>query len=221
MIQRILIAEDHKSSNSWIRQFAKDLGIEFIQPAYYCDDALLALRKGIENKEPYELLITDLSFAEDHREQNLAGGPALIAAAKKLQPDLKILVFSGEQQPEVVTHLFQKLEIDGYVCKGRDDEEQLRGAIENLSKQKRYIPVAFRQAVRSKNNFDLNEFDLMILSLLAGGKQQKEMPQILKQQRMKPTSLSSIEKRLNQIRTEFGFSTNEQLIAYCIAKKIV
>lgn len=221
MLQHILIAEDHKSSNSWVRQFLSEMGITSIQPAYYCDDALLALKKGIEGGQPYELLITDLSFFADHREQNLSNGIELIAAAKALQPDLKILVFSGEQQPEIISGLFRKYDINGYVCKGRKDAEELEAAVKNIAKHKKYIPFGLLQTVRSQNTFDFSDFDVVIISMLATGISQKKIPVHLKTQKMKASSLSSVEKRLKFIKDEFGFTNNEQLIAYCKDKRVI
>jgi len=51
--------------------------------------------------------------------------------------------------------------------------------------------------------------------LLNEGYQQNEIPAYLKQHNIKPSSLSSIEKRLSQIREELGFLNNQQLMVFC------
>jgi two-component system capsular synthesis response regulator RcsB len=221
MFENVLIAEDHQRLNQSVQQTTKELGIVDPKYAYYCDDALLRLRHGIQEGKPFELLITDLSFDEDGRQQKISDGTGLIEAAKRLQPELKILVFSAESNPAVVDGLFKRLAINGYVRKGRTDASDLKDAIEAISKNKRYVPVEFRQAIRNTNTFDFTEYDIMILSQLAQGTLQKNIPDYLQQQGMRASSQSSVEKRLNQIRSALGFTKNEQLIAYCKDYRVI
>ncbi|WP_394331143.1 response regulator [Arcticibacter svalbardensis] len=188
---------------------------------YYCDDALLRLKVGIQEHKPFELLIADLSFEEDTREQKINTGAALIEAAKRLQPDLRVLVFSAESNPAVIRGLFEKLGINGYVRKGRTDAVDLRKAIETIYKNKKYIPYEFQQAIRTKNAHDFTLYDTMIVSQLAQGTLQKDIPTYLEQQGARASSLSSVEKRLNQIKEALGFTKNEQLVAYCKDYKII
>jgi two-component system capsular synthesis response regulator RcsB len=44
---------------------------------------------------------------------------------------------------------------------------------------------------------------------------QKDIPDYLQQKEIKPSGLSSIEKRLNLMKESLGFTKNEQLVAYC------
>jgi DNA-binding NarL/FixJ family response regulator len=221
MFQTALIAEDQQNSNNGVQQTLKELGIKSVKHAYYCDDALLMLKWGIQHGQSFDLLVTDLSFVEDGREQKLKNGAALIAAAREQQPALKVLVFSAEQQPAVITNLFQQFNINGYVCKGRRDTEQLKEAVESISKNKRYVPLELQQIIRAKNAHDFSDYDIMIISQIAKGTLQKQIPLYLQQQGVKASSLSSIEKRLNQIREALGFNNNEQLIAYCKDYKVI
>jgi two-component system capsular synthesis response regulator RcsB len=215
MFNSVLIAEDHQSTKISVEQTLKELGIINSQYVYYCDDAILRLRHSLTEKRPFELLITDLSFADDGREQKISNGSALIEAARTLQPELKILVFSIETNPAVVSSLFNKLEINGYVRKGRRDAIELKEAIDMIYRGKKYIPTEFIQSVRQQNAYDFTEYDIMIVSQLAKGTFQKEIPAYLQQQKVRASSLSSVEKRLNQIKEALGFTKNEQLIAYC------
>jgi two-component system capsular synthesis response regulator RcsB len=215
MFENVLIAEDHQRLNQSVQQTTKELGITDPQYAYHCDDALLRLQHGIREGKPFELLITDLSFDEDGGRQKINNGAGLIEAAKRLQPELKVLVFSAESNPVVVDGLFKRLAINGYVRKSRTDASDLKDAIEVISNNKRYVPIEFQQVVRNKNTFDFTEYDIIILSQLAEGTMQKNIPDYLKKVGMRASSQSSVEKRLNQIRSALGFTKNEQLIAYC------
>jgi len=221
IFQTVLIAEDHQSVKISVEQTLKDLGLIDPHYAYYCDDALLRLKKALLDNLPYELLITDLSFQEDGREQKLNDGIALIEAARKLQPALKVLVFSAEANPAVVSMLFKQHDINGYVRKGRQDALELRDALEAISKNKKYVPAEFQQAMRTKNAHDFSGYDIVIISQLANGTLQKDIPAYLQQQNMTPSGLSSIEKRLNQIKEALGFAKNEQLVAYCKDRRII
>jgi two-component system capsular synthesis response regulator RcsB len=48
-------------------------------------------------------------------------------------------------------------------------------AIEAISKNKRYVPLEFQQAVRNKNTFDFTEYDILILAQLVQGTLQKNI----------------------------------------------
>ena len=223
MFERVIIVEDQQSMNFWMQQTLKELNINNVDYAYYCDDALTRLKHGLAGGNSFDLLITDLSFIEDGREQTLNTGTELIKAAKELQPGLKILVFSAEPSQDTVSALFQRpeLAINGYVHKGRTDTLDLKAALEAIHKGKKFIPPAFQQSVRNKNSFKFSNYDVAIIEQLAQGTHQKKIPDHLKQQGMKASSLSSIEKRLNLIKESLGITKNEQLIAYCKDRKII
>ena len=93
MFQKVLIAEDMDYINSGIKSELKTLKIPQIDFVAYCDEALLKLKKAIIENNPFDLLISDLSFVEDAHDQQLKSGEALIFEARKLFPDLKIIVF--------------------------------------------------------------------------------------------------------------------------------
>lgn len=215
MFENVLIAEDHESANISVRKTLEDLGVMNPQYAYYCDDALTRIRNGIRDGQPYELLITDLFFEEDDRPQQLADGAALIAAARQLQPGLKVLVFSAEHRAAVIEGLFSELGINGYVRKARRDAQELKAAIQDINKNKIHYPVHLRQTGEQKNAYEFTDFDITIIKLLAQGMLQKDIPVYLAKNEIRPSSLSSLEKRLNLIKEAYQFSTNEQLVAFC------
>lgn len=223
MFQKVLIAEDFESSNISVQKALEDLGIshDLKNQVYYCDDALARIQKAISENKPYDLLITDLSFDDDHTLQKITTGNALIKAAKEAQPDLKVLVFSVEHRLSVVQHLFKEFEIDAYVPKGRRDSQDLKLAIETVSKGGRYLSSNLKKEEKDDIDYDFNTFELAIISQLAQGTSQKEIPLYLQSHNITPFGLSSIEKRLSLIKAIFGFTKNEQLIAYCKDRGII
>ncbi|ANH83109.1 transcriptional regulator [Niabella ginsenosidivorans] len=221
MIKKVLIAEDHESANISVQKTLEELKIAHTDYVYYCDDALIKIEKAKQAGDSYDLLITDLYFEKDHREQQLSGGTALIEAARKAQPELKVLVFSAENKPAIIDGLFHKLEIDGYVRKARGDAKELMTAINAIAGNQRYFPRQIIQHTKQKNAHEFSDFDITILSLMIEGKRQQEISDHLKRNNIQPSGLSSIEKRLNYIKETLNFSTNEQLIAHCIKMGIV
>jgi DNA-binding NarL/FixJ family response regulator len=217
MFEKVLIAEDHEIANISVQKTLADLGIKNLKYVYYCDDALTWIRNAYKSNEPYDLLITDLSFEEDHHKQKIASGIELIKAVRQLQPNIKILVFSAENKIAIIDKLFKdrELSIDGYVRKARHDAQDLKLAIEAISKDKKYLTHDLRQSIKEKNSHEFTSFDITIITLLSEGTLQKEIPVYLQQNGIKPAGLSSVEKRLNLIKEVLGFSKNEQLVAHC------
>ena len=215
MFNKVLIAEDHESASISIQKTIKDLGIGDYTYTYYCDDALMHIRKSLGTETPFDLLITDLSFEPDHREPTIKNGLELITAARLIRPELKVLVFSAEHKIGLIDALFRDLTIDGYVRKARHDARELKLAIEALSDHKTFLSHDLRVKLRQKNAHEFSDFDIKIISLLSKGMLQKDIPNYLVQHHIKPSGLSSIEKRLNLMKDSLEFTKNEQLVAYC------
>lgn len=220
-IKKVLIAEDHQSSNISVQKTLDEMGIGDPDYVYYCDDALVRIQKAREAGNPYDLLITDLYFDADHRPQQLSGGVALVDAARAAQPELKILVFSAEGRVGVIDALFNQHYIDGFVRKGRGDATELKVAIGQVDGSERYLPPFYLRAMRHENLHNFSEYDIRIITLMAEGMRQKDIPAYLREHRIRPSGLSSLEKRLNQIREALSCTNNEQLVAYCKEKGLV
>ncbi len=221
MFKKILIAEDHQMTSLSLQKTLQELSIEKADYLHYCDHAISWLKNANRDGEPYDLLITDLSFEADDVKQNLVHGTDLIREARLVQPDLKVIVFSGENRPKVIDELFEDLKINGYVRKARHDADHLKQAIHTVYADKRYQPSDVRQAIQQENSFEFTTVDIAIVSLLYQGELQKNIPFKLKQRALKPSSLSSVEKRLNVMKESLGFSKNEQLAVYCKEKGLI
>jgi two-component system, NarL family, captular synthesis response regulator RcsB len=215
MIDKIIIAEDQESSNLSVQVTMDELHIRQSDYVYYCDDALDRIKMAMKAELPYDVLVTDLYFEDDGRSQLIKDGFALIEAVRQVQPDIGIIVFSAENKPAIIRSLYDDLQIDGFVRKARHDVRELKSAFDAVSKGERYYPRALAQLVKQSNAYEFAEFDINIIRLISQGYQQKEISEHLKKHNIKPSSLSSIEKRLNQIREELGFSKNEQLVLFC------
>jgi two-component system, NarL family, captular synthesis response regulator RcsB len=215
MIRKVLIAEDQESANISVQKTLEELGVKAVDYVYYCDDALLRIENEKWAGRSYDLLICDLYFEEDYRAQKISEGSALISASRQIQPELKILVFSAESRPAVIDSLFHNLGIDGYVRKARNDVKELRTAFEKILKNQQHYPKHIADLAKHQNSYDFTDFDVTIISLLADGVPQKDIPDYLQQHKITPSSLSAVEKHLSKIKGVLEFSKNEQLVAFC------
>ena len=215
MFTKILIAEDYESANLSVQKAVNDLKITYPKYVSYCDDALARVKMGLQENDPFELLITDLSFDEDHREQHINTGQELISAVRQLQPDIKIIVFSSEKKEVIIEKLFAKQHIHGFVKKGREDVKDLKKAIKNVFLNKKYLSNALKNKSTERNSFEFSEYDTLLVSLLATGILLKNIPAFLKENNFKPASISAVEKRFKEIKESLEINSNEQLIAFC------
>jgi DNA-binding NarL/FixJ family response regulator len=212
-IKKILIAEDLESISAGIEKALNKIPEAEIYHARYCDDALLKLKKGIAENEHFDLLITDLSFKNDHREVQLKTGEELIQAIRKENIPCKIIVFSVEDKPLKAQMLFDDFNIDAYIVKGREDNREIRKAVEEIKSGRKYISESLREKIHFTQNIaQVEEIDLLILRQLCNGKTQEEISREFQNNGIKPNSISTIEKRLKNLREDFSAKTNIELV---------
>ncbi|WP_300597797.1 response regulator [Niabella sp.] len=221
MIKKALVAEDHECVSISVQKALEELRLQQIDHVSYCDVALMKIKKALQNNDSYDILITDLSFKKDHLDQQLSDGAALIAAARKVQPDLKVLVFSVEDRPAVVKNLFDAFGIDGYVPKSRGDKKELKKALDHINANQQYYPPNLVQQIKEQERHLFTAFDKMLIAQMLQVKRQPEIAEYFKKNNIRPSSLSSIEKRLAVMKEALGFATNEQLVAHCVKNGIV
>ena len=213
MFNKVLVAEDMDDINKGVVATLEELGVSEIQQVQYCDDAILKIKKAELDGKPFELLITDLSFNLDHRAQKIPSGDVLAELIKKNHPDMKIIMYSVEDRPQKVRHMIQKLGINAYVSKGRQGLKDLSKSIKEVFIDNIYLSDHVRHALNPKQDFEIEEFDLLLLEKLSHGKSQEEISAAFKKKNMTPSSLSSIEKRLNKLKIEFKANNAIHLVA--------
>jgi len=221
MFKKVLVAEDHEMMSISVCNTLKELKIDLKETDYvfHCDVALSRIKKALRDGSPYELLVTDLSFDEEtHHQPEITNGRDLIKAVKQLQPDIKVLVFSIENRITEARRLMADLGVDAHVPKARKDAQDLQLAITQLYVNKKYLSPNLKPEEKSH---DFTELDKAIIRLLLEGKSQKQIPNYLEKLKFGASSLSSVEKRLNIMRTALGFNNNGQLIAHCKDRNII
>ncbi|HEX9980942.1 MAG TPA: response regulator [Flavobacterium sp.] len=213
MSQKVLVAEDFDSINIAVAKTLEELGMANFDHAKYCDDAFLKIRKALHDNEPYDLLITDLSFPDDGRRNKITSGEVLIAEVRKVQPDIKIIVFSVEDKPFRIKSLFDTYDISGYVFKGRNSIPQLKQAIPNiLEKDEIYLSPELSHIRNDKTVSEIDHYDISLLKLLAQGLKQNEISEKFKESGITPNSTSAVEKRINRLKIHFMANNNVQIV---------
>ena len=214
MFKKVLVAEDLDSISITVIQVLEDLKIPFIDHVKYCDDALIKIKKGIIDNQPYDLLISDLSFKADHREINLSSGEELIGAVNEFQPSIKKIVFSIEDKSYRIKSLFNDYGINAYVTKGRNSISELKKAVERAYKNEEKIlssDLAFN--FNDKTLIEIESYDISILKLLAQGYTLENISNEFKVSAIAPNGTSSLEKRINKLKIYFKANNNVHLIA--------
>lgn len=213
MFKKVLIAEDMEDINKGVHSLLSELGVNEIQQVQYCDDAYLKIKRSQLDNEPYDLLITDLSFKADHRSQKYASGEALVEKINSEFPKLKVIVYSVEDRLQRVRNLFNKHHINAYVCKSRSGLKNLTKAIDAVAKDATFLSPEVANAFSAHNDLEIEDYDISLLGHLSNGLSQEEISVLYQKQQISPASLSSIEKRLNKLRIQFNANNAIHLVA--------
>ncbi|RYC50829.1 DNA-binding response regulator [Flagellimonas olearia] len=214
MFKKVLVVEDLDSIGFGIAQMLKqEAKIKDVVQSLYCDDAHLKFLRAQKDNVPFDLVITDLSFKEDHRGSVIKSGDELVRTLKLLDPDLKAIIYSVESRYNTIKTFFDKSQIDGYVLKGRYGLKHLVEALGAIKNNTVYLSPELASNVNQKELFEIEDFDIELMSSLSNGLTQSEISSLLKKKGISPNSMSSIEKRLNRLKLELKANNTIQLIA--------
>ena len=213
MFRKVLIAEDLGWNTRNIEEEVKRLGAQEFVVTQYCDDAYLKFLRALNDEAPFDLLISDLSFKEDHRTQKLKSGDELISAVRKYQKNLNIIVFSMEERLQRIRFLFEELNINAYVFKSRQSLKHLSAALDAIANDKLYISPQVAKALEKRHSLDIEDYDFMLLKKLSIGLSNKEVSDYFKEHDISPNGISSIEKRINRLRIQFKANNAVHLIS--------
>ena len=213
MFKKVLVAEDMDDIYKGINSILCELKIDEIHQVQYCDDAYLKVKNGVLVDSPYDLLITDLTFKRDYRNQKYSSGQELIQALKKDNSNLKIIAYSVDDRIHTVRRLTNVYKINAYVCKGRTGLEELSKAIKSVFNNENFISAQVENALKNMDKSDVSDFDIELIKQLSYGLSQEDISDQFKQQNISPASISTIEKRINKLRIQFKAKNVTHLIA--------
>ena len=219
MFNKALVVEDFDSVSTTMINAVKEISIREIQLAKYCDEAYLKIRKALLNEKPFDLLICDLSFKNDFHKNKLSTGEELIAAVRKVQPNIKIVVFSIEDKSFKIKALFNDHGINAYISKGRNSIPELQKAIIGIYNVKTTIlSTELSNILSDKSLLEIEAYDIELLKLIAKGLMMAQITSEFKNKGITPHGSSTLEKRVNSLKIYFKARNNAHLVA--IAKDL-
>ncbi|WP_103072118.1 response regulator transcription factor [Aquimarina sediminis] len=214
MFTKVLVAEDYEIANQGIIKILNErIGIHNVEEAKYCDDAYLKFRKAHNDQEMFELLITDLSFREDHKIQTRTSGIELIKDIRSIQPDIKVIVYSQENRQDKIKMLFDNLKINGYVCKGQHAVKELIACVDGVYQGNIVQPPELTNNLATNTMIHLDDLDIILLEELSQGFTKKEIRIKLKKRKISPNSESAIDKRVSKLFDDFKAKNTTHLVA--------
>jgi two-component system, NarL family, captular synthesis response regulator RcsB len=214
MFKKVITTDCLDSINIAIIKTLQELNIPNIQHSNYCDETFLKIKKAQIDNEPFDLLISDLSFRKDHRNEKLQSGMELIRAVKKIQPNLKILVFSIENKTYRIKKLIENEGINGYVLNGRNSIPELKKAIQSVySNDAVFLSPTITNKITDNALLEIENYDIELLMYLSKGFTQDKIGDQFKKNKITPYGSSSIEKRINKLKVFFRANNNTHLIA--------
>jgi len=213
MFKKVLVVEDIDSINIGVTSALKNAFPFEVQVAKYCDKAFLMVKRDLQKQMPFDLLITDLSFNEDHVRTIIKSGEDLISMVRGIQPQMKVLVYSIEDRPFRIKQYLDSLNIDAYVLKGRNSSLELVTAIREIDEDRQYITPELQYAIKKMPALEIDGYDLSLIKELANGHSQQEISGMFELRGIQPSSLSSIEKRINKLKDYFLAKNTPHLVA--------
>lgn len=213
MFKKVLISDDLGSINKGVLTVLNSLGISDIKQVQYCDDAYLQIKSAIRNKEPFDLLITDLSFKPDHRASKLQSGEELIKQLHTENISIKTIAYSVEDRFQKVRTLINDYQTNAYVCKGRKGLEDLSSAIHAVYNDEVFLSDQVKNALSKENNLEIDYYDLALMKQLSLGHSKDQISDFFKSNNVVPSSLSSIEKRQSKLLVTFKATNATHLIS--------
>ncbi len=213
MFKKVLVVEDQEIANLGITRSLQELSVPHFDFAAYCDEAFHKIVQAVKEGAPYDLVVSDLSFEKDHISQSLHSGQELIREARKVQPDLKIVVLSVEKKARTIEDLYKVYGIQAFVSKSRNDGRELRSTLRKVFEGETVMSQEILNAIRNMP-FTLDTYDLKLLELLTKGMKQQEIEKYFKENSIKPYSRRAIEKRLFELRDSVGAKSTIEMVVH-------
>ena len=204
---RIVLADDHSLFRQGLKSILEGEGdFEVVDEA---GDGLELI--ALMDRVKPDLIILDISMP------NLRGIDT-IPEIKRIHPEVKILIVTMHKDKE---YLFQAISrgADGYFLK-KDAGNELFSAIEKIRKGKVYVPPILSESldqywddIREKTpKTILTNREREVLSLIAGGKSNKEIADILY------ISVHTVERHRANLTEKLNLKRTADLVKYAIEK---
>ena len=112
-----------------------------------------------------------------------------------------------------VRSLINDCSADGYVWKGREGNKELLRALKIVYEGETFLSQKVAHALQQKEDHEITDYDIALVKLLSSGMSQTQISHHFKAQNVSPSSVSSVEKRLNRLKDEFLANNATHLVS--------
>ncbi|AUC85726.1 hypothetical protein CW731_10695 [Polaribacter sp. ALD11] len=210
---RILIADDHQLVLQGILCSLKDVGDFELVTTNNCDNAF-ELIKTHQNKNPFHILFTDLSFDNCNEATNLDGGEELIKAIRNNEIDIRIGVITGHTETNRVYNVISNLNPNAYLLKSKCDATEIGFAVQKMLANDFYYTHEIHQKIMRRNivQIQMDDVAIQVLKELPNHPKIGNLEGIITKHDGSLLKLRSIETKLANLRTDLNANNNTDLI---------
>lgn len=212
-IIRILLVDDHFLILKGLTALLDEIA-DFTFDIHYksnCDDAYQAIIFA-EKTIPFDILFTDLSFTDNHREIN--SGEELIHQIKKVASNLKIGVITMHTETNRVFNVILNQQPLAYILKSSCTKNELNFAIQKMLKDQKYYTHSVHQKLLRRRVVEISMDDLskQILKELPKHSKLSNLVGFIKTESGQFLKIRSIESKLAGLRTDLKAINNTDLV---------
>ena len=212
-IRHVLIIEDVDSIIIGLKTVLLEMPYCTAETAKTAIEALTAINTSVEAENPFDLIIADFSFGGIIFGNSPKQEQTFVEKVKKLLPLCKIIVYSAERKPYLINNLLNRRLINGFIAKDRDSLSLFPRVIKHFEAGNQiYLSPKLQPMAERYDTADIEEYDVILLELLASGSTQADISTKLKKQGV-TSSVSSIEKRINRLKILLAAQNTIHLIA--------
>lgn len=210
---KILVVENHQIFIDGLLNSLHKLGHTNVFSETTCDAAYRKIKSQMLN-DPFDILLTDLSFENTSEYQSLKSGEELIKKLQKEGLDIKIIVISGHSETNRVFNVIQNLNPDGYLLKNDCDASELGQAIKKVFDGGRFYSHDIHQKILRRNvvQIQLDETAIHILKELPNHPKISNLEGVIKKANGDNLKLRSIESKISNLRIDLGANNNIDLL---------
>jgi DNA-binding NarL/FixJ family response regulator len=210
---RILVVDDHQLMLDGIRMALDEFPMYESSCCNSCDEAFETLLEAQE-KNPFSILFTDLSFENITEESSIDGGESLIRKVKEANIPLKIGVISGHTETNRVFNVIRNLNPDAYILKNQCTGEELNFAIRKMMSGDRFFTHEIHTKILKRNVIQIQMDEIAIQILKELPKQTKiiNLEGMIKKSDGGYMKIRAIEHKLANLRIDLNAKNNTDLV---------
>lgn len=211
---RILVVDDHQLMAEGIVSALSQIseGYDIIS-FNSCDEAFEHLFEAAD-KNPIDILFTDLSFENTDEDTIIDGGESLIRKVREEGIPLKIGVITGHTETNRVFNVIKNLNPDAYILKNQCTKDELTYAIQQMKRGISFYSHEIHQKILKRNIIQIQMDDVAIQILKQLPKQSKiiNLEGMIKKADGKFMKIRAIENKLANLRIDLNANNNTDLV---------